>query len=243
MIKIGDRYYDWEIIEKGLGKQYKGEKNLRTSWVCKCHCGYCDNIIRDVLEKNLKTGTSKGCGTKSKHLNGKSNKKENSYDIENDHIVIRTKSENYIIDSEDFDLVIKYCWSVLSLKNKYAVTKIKNTHDKYDNLFLHNLIMGNLNKEYVVDHIDGNILNNRKSNLRLTTLNLNAKNLKTYKTNTSGTKGVCFDKKHGQWTAYIQCNKKRMFLGRFDDVNEAIRARKVAEIKHFGEYSRDYKEE
>jgi hypothetical protein len=93
-------------------------------------------------------------------------------------------------------------------------------------------------KELDVDHIDGDELNNRKSNLRICTQADNNKNLGLRKNNTSGHKGVCWVSKHNKWMAYIKINTKFKNLGLYTDINEAIKVREQAEITYFGEYNR-----
>ncbi len=55
----------------------------------------------------------------------------------------------------------------------------------------------------------------------------------TFKNNTSGCKGVCWDKKNQNWKAYIYFQNKRYHLGSYKDINLAIKARKAAEKKYF----------
>ena len=56
------------------------------------------------------------------------------------------------------------------------------------------------------------------------------------KNNTSGKTGVSWNKSRMKWEAYIWHNKKKIFLGGYLSKEEAIAARKEAEIKYFGEY-------
>ncbi len=58
--------------------------------------------------------------------------------------------------------------------------------------------------------------------------------------NTSGIKGVRWDKSKNKWVAEIQFKKKRYFLGRYKDKEEAIQARKTAEEKLFGKFLKEY---
>lgn len=58
--------------------------------------------------------------------------------------------------------------------------------------------------------------------------------------NTSGTKGVCWDKTRNKWVAQINIRKKAIRLGRFDDINDAIAARKAAEEKYFKPVLEEY---
>ena len=75
-----------------------------------------------------------------------------------------------------------------------------------------------------VDHIDCNPLNNRWDNLRDATRNQNQHNSQIYKTNTSGFKGVYFDKQSGKWKAQISLHGKRHNLGRYQTPEDAYAA-------------------
>jgi hypothetical protein len=90
---------------------------------------------------------------------------------------------------------------------------------------------------YFVDHIDGNKLNNQRSNLRLCTNGENMRNKLEITSNKSGHRGVCRKKNHWKWTATIKLNKKNIHLGYFSAKKEAIAARKLAELKYFGNFA------
>lgn len=92
-----------------------------------------------------------------------------------------------------------------------------------------------------IDHIHGDKTrnDNRKSNLRIVTKSQNSMNKKIMSNNTSGVTGVGRNKSKKRWTAYIVVNNKQINLGVFDDINDAIKSRKAAEEKYFGEYSYD----
>lgn len=83
-----------------------------------------------------------------------------------------------------------------------------------------------------VDHEDGNTLNNRSSNLRNVTGQMNQKNMKTPVTNTSGHIGVCWDKARNKWESKIKCGGKTIHLGRFINFDDAVAARKAAEKQY-----------
>jgi hypothetical protein len=91
-----------------------------------------------------------------------------------------------------------------------------------------------------LDHINGNRLDNRISNLREVTDLQNAQNKAILPSNTSGICGVSFCNLYKKWVSYININKKRKNLGYFTDKQEAINIRKIAEQSHFGKYSRNY---
>ena len=90
-----------------------------------------------------------------------------------------------------------------------------------------------------VDHIDGNPLNNKIDNLRLATGSQNQMNRGLLKNNTSGVVGVYWVESVQKWRAQIDCKNKRIYLGYFDDKEEAIAARIAAEKKYFGEFRND----
>lgn len=86
-----------------------------------------------------------------------------------------------------------------------------------------------------IDHIDGNGLNNKISNLRSVTPNENMRNCRLSKNNTTGVNGVWVQGK--KYIAEIMVNRRKISLGSFDDLKGAKRARKAAEVK-YGFYAR-----
>lgn len=89
-----------------------------------------------------------------------------------------------------------------------------------------------------VDHIDGDVVNNKESNLRAATYKENGRNRKLAVNNSSGCTGVSYDKKQSKWLSQIMLNGKSIVLGRFNDLDLAIQARKGAEQKLFGKWVR-----
>ena len=126
-----------------------------------------------------------------------------------------------LIDLEDVDKVKGYKWC---LKNSGHV----HNHD----IHLHRLIM-DCPDDMVVDHINHNTLDNRKSNLRRWTQRQNMMNKKCT--------GVSWDNKSKKWRARITYKNKQIHLGMFDNKEEALEARRQAEIDLFGKYR--YKDE
>lgn len=76
----------------------------------------------------------------------------------------------------------------------------------------------------LLDHIDGNPLNNRIENLRPCTQSQNAQNRKMQANNTSGIKGVYWNKNKNKWMARVMTKNKREFLGYFDSLDAAAEA-------------------
>lgn len=89
-----------------------------------------------------------------------------------------------------------------------------------------------------VDHRDLNRSNNEWRNLRCATESQNLANQKLMCTNTSGFKGVSWDKTAKRWTAQIEVRGRKLRLGRFDTPEDAHSAYMAAAQKHFGEFAR-----
>ena len=88
-----------------------------------------------------------------------------------------------------------------------------------------------------VDHINGVRDDNRWPNLRPATNAENGRNRRTQTTNTSGVPGVGWYARLGKWQAYIRVNYKHIHLGLFTEFEDAVAARRAAEVKYFGEFS------
>lgn len=91
-----------------------------------------------------------------------------------------------------------------------------------------------------IDHEDLNGLNNEWTNIRNATRSQNLGNQKIHSNNTSGFKGVCWDKKSGKWVVRIQVNKKSKTIGWFekDKLEEAATAYENAASELFKEFAR-----
>lgn len=131
-----------------------------------------------------------------------------------------------IIDLEHVDSVKDYKWHLLS--NGYVY------NDKIG--LLHRFIM-NPPEDMVIDHKNRNPLDNRCDNLRTCTMQENNFNHSMQSNNTSGAIGVSWSKERKRWIAQIQINGKNKRIGRYKTKEEAIEARKQAEIDYFGEYA------
>lgn len=102
-------------------------------------------------------------------------------------------------------------------------------------IYLHRLIMG-APKGKQVDHINGDKLDNRKSNLRICDQKQNVRNKRVVKSK-SGHLGVYWSNQNKKWNAQIGLDGKSTSLGFFDDINDAIKARQKAEKAYFGEFA------
>lgn len=124
-----------------------------------------------------------------------------------------------IVDDEDYEFLNKFKWSISgSNGSNYAATYYKGKHFR-----LHRIIL-NAPKNLVVDHINHDKLDNRKSNLRICSRTQNNWNTKKNINNKSGFKGVYFNKENKKWRVAITMNGERIHVGYFLDKIEAAMA-------------------
>lgn len=167
----------------------------------------------------------------------------------------RKSKPNQIIINDNYAEIVIESRKYGILKTKIDIEdidKIKNHHwfSKYDShtkgfyirswgvpknekmIGLHRLIM-DCQKGMIVDHLNHNPLDNRKSNLRICTIQENNQNLSISIKNKSGIVGVQWNKQVSKWQARIKINRKTIFLGHFADINKATEARHNAEKIYF----------
>ena len=139
-----------------------------------------------------------------------------------------------IIDDEDFEKLPTHNWRLNSYGYVVGFQKIAvGVYNRHS--FLHRIIT-NCPKGLEVDHINGDKLDNRKSNLRIVTGQQNKMNRLAYKNNKLGLKGVCKDGK--KYKATIKKNGIKKHIGLFNTPEEAARAYDKEAKKAFGEYAR-----
>lgn len=134
---------------------------------------------------------------------------------------VNGESREFIIDTEDRDFVLMYGrWHLAERENGLYVTA-RTPYLKRRDIYLHRFIT-ECPKGYVVDHIDGNTLDFRKSNLRVVDYSANSQNLHNMpRHNTSGYRGVSWCKHNKKWRAVIKIKGKQFGGKYFDDKEEA----------------------
>jgi len=144
------------------------------------------------------------------------------------------------VDDEDFEHLNKYKgYADKHYKYGFVIPKrhTKTINGKRENLCMHRVIM-NAPKGKIVDHANGDTLDNRKCNLRICTILDNTRNKSIQKNNQSGYKGVHLAKKTGHWYTSIGLNNKILYGGTFKNKIDAAKKYNEMAIKYFGEFAK-----
>ena len=219
----GQMFGKWKVIKR-VEDYIASNGNKYVQWLCECSC---ENHTKKILRASiLKSGDSKSCGCLF----------DLKYDLSGEYGIGWTNNgEPFFFDKEDYDLIKDYTWRYD--KNKYLYANcIRN--GKRTTIKMHRLIMDVLDdNEWLIDHIKHITYDNRKSQLRLVTNSQNGMNTKLSSNNTTGYKGVTWDKERQKWVVYIKLDNKHIYIGRFDEIEEADSARRKAELKYHAEYN------
>ena len=150
-----------------------------------------------------------------------------------------TQGRFAIVDPQDYPRLSRYKWRLCRTKGKnvlYAERSIRLPGGRYSRILMHRQLI-KAPEGYVIDHINGNGLDNRRANLRLATVAQNAWNSRK-RNPRSGYKGVCFASDKGLWRAAIVCHGRRIHLGYFKDKITAAKAYDSAAKKYYGEFAK-----
>jgi hypothetical protein len=155
-------------------------------------------------------------------------------------IIVVKGTSNHVVSEHNADLAEKH-WSVD--RGGYARRNIGSFIYKGEKL--HRVVAERkyhrkIAKGEYVDHINGDIFDDRDENIRIVTPTQSNQNKRKHKDNTSGYIGVVLHKelKFKKYNARIQVDGKEISLGYYATAEEAHRVRRAAELKYFGEYAR-----
>lgn len=149
-----------------------------------------------------------------------------------------TQGKVAIVDAADYDWLMQWHWCAYKSKRTwYAHRASANKLGKSTTINMHRLIM-NAPDDMQVDHIDGDGLNNARSNLRLATPGENQRNSAGRPNKSSRYKGVSWSKDNNKWCASIGFGGRHKHLGLYRTEIEAARAYDAAAREHHGEFAR-----
>lgn len=149
-----------------------------------------------------------------------------------------TQGKFATIDIEDWPRVSQFKWHASRHRsgNWYARKKCVHADGRIGVYGLHQFILG-LAPGTLVDHVDGEGLNNTRQNLRPATPGQNRTNTGAQRNNKVGYKGVTKRGRYDRWQASIGCQGKRYFLGRFTTPEAAARAYDAKARELFGPFA------
>jgi hypothetical protein len=146
-----------------------------------------------------------------------------------------TQGKVAIVDDDMFEELSSVKWYARKDRmtgNYYAV----RSHHGVKFLYMHRVVLRAPDGAQV-DHANRNTLDNRRENLRLCSDSQNRANTPKYLQATSRYKGVCWEARYNKWRAVIYKDRKRRFLGNFQDEIDAARAYDKAAVELFGEFA------
>ena len=213
---IGQKFGRLTVLEYEGLREPKVKGRRKSSYLCRCDCGKDVSILRN----ELLSGTRKSCGDCTAIVR------------EGDHYrYFDYNGRSFIFDEEDLELVKSRRWRIVG--GYVSATPVGEETGK---ILLHRLIVS-AEDDDIVDHIDRDPSNNRRSNLRLADKYDNMHNMKLNCRNTTGFKGVYMDKRNGRFVATLQNRGETVRLGSYKTKEEAARAYDEAARFYFGEFA------
>jgi hypothetical protein len=197
-------------------------------WECECSCQEHNHII--TTSSNLQRLHTQSCGCYCKSQISKTHTKEVRFEVVDDIAIGYTSNnEQFFVDVDDVDKLKGHSWWYTS--SGYVAGYIDG------HLVLMHRFLTNCDDDHVVDHKNHITGDNRKENLRICTVSENQYNRRMQNNNTSGVIGVSWDKRYSKWRAYIAVDKERIELGSFNNIDDAINARRQAEMTYHREFA------
>lgn len=225
----GQRFGNWTVISKDVEES---QKRKYTMYICECNCGKIQSVRASRLTNGYTTNCAE-CGAKKMSINKRI---KNRYDLSKEYGVGWSSNTNkpFYFDKEQYERIKDYTWY------ENTTTGYLYTTDHGKNIMFHRFVM-NAKFDEIIDHIHGvdSKFDNRMCNLRIATKGQNNINTSLRSNNNSGVTGVWWKANLSKWEARIGVNGKPIYLGYYDNFEDAVKARKEAENKYYGEYSYD----
>lgn len=148
--------------------------------------------------------------------------------------ILLTHGKFALVDDRDYEYLSQFKWHYDS--RGYA-TRNTTVGGREITIRMHRVILGLTSADNCqADHVDGNRLNNTRSNLRIATKTENLRNKAMHKNNTTGYKGVYC--RRGRYRAHIQTEGRNIHIGTYNTPEAAARAYDEAAKKYFGKFAR-----
>ncbi len=180
-----------------------------TRWLVRCRCGQ----EKAARASHIVRGLSRSCGCRRFGERGDPKRPA----PRGCQWIPLTKGAHALVDARDFEMLSRHRWYLL------AVGYAAQGGGKAPMVYLHRVVAGAGPRD-LVDHRNGDKLDNRRANLRLVTPAQSSANTSSQRGSSSKFRGVSFDKRTGRWVAQITKGGEQHFLGRFKSEEEAARA-------------------
>jgi hypothetical protein len=149
-----------------------------------------------------------------------------------------TRGKTAIVDYADYQKISGFKWrTVEAYKNTFYAATWMRTGGKGRHVYLHRFLLGFPEKEKRTNFINGNTLDCRRENLRLVTDSQSQMRRKLSENNSTGFRGVSFNKASGKYKAYIKRNGKLIHLGLFTKPKDAAKAYNEKAKELFGKFA------
>jgi len=246
---VGKTHGNVMYLKEDVKRREEELKKGNHYYFIECKCLICGKIFsmrtHDVKEYHI------GCQICTRRIVGKNSAKNgNIWCVDGEQSYCNIKGNIVYIDTEDLYKVKNYMWHVqhTGIVASYQKGSRNRTTGNGDKSVLLSRLIFDLDEsdKIIVDHINGNRLINKKSNLRLCNVQNNCRNRKQQINNTTGFTGVKL-RKNGKYESLLYITDlttgemKRKYLGTFKNFEDAIIARGDAELKVYGEYSGLYR--
>lgn len=151
-----------------------------------------------------------------------------------------TQGRVALVDDANYGWLNQWKWCAARASCQYLFYATRNVrtsgHRYYEHM--HRAILGlQPGDGKQCDHVDGDGLNNQRSNLRISSQTENMHNRRKLIVGTSKYKGVCWYRRERKWRARIRVNRKLISLGYFASETDAALAYNRAARKHFGDFA------
>lgn len=151
-----------------------------------------------------------------------------------------SQSMEALVSDKDYDFLNQWTWyanntgwGIYAARNGSRKAQSKEDHT----IYMHYVVAERMGIVGRADHEDRNGLNNQQENLRAATPTQNNANTGLRSTNSSGYKGVSYDRQKNYWQARIRVEKRQAFLGYFDSPIKAAKAYDAAAKRFYGKFA------